>query len=106
MKKSLKINNKEWDYILTEKLAEKMIYISSEDGYTEDLNSIILFFEYIKRNISYNYFVSVINKWDSMSFDGQISLALSIVGEGNASRFLLLSDAISAMRERNVLNED
>lgn len=101
-----------WNSLLDKKLAKAMIHRASlefvqlDGGNTENLISILAFFELIKENVSYKYGTNIAKVWDKLSEGKQVKLAIEIVGEKEASRFLLMMDCLSEQIQRGRKGRD
>lgn len=82
-----------WERVLTEDVLLKMINMLDDE--TEDLESMNKFVEHLSAHVEYAEAIGMALKWKNYSEFNQLDIAISEVGEEDASRFMLLMDYMS-----------
>lgn len=82
-----------WEKILTKETLAKMVLLHPD--VSEDYETMNSFTNFLVNNVDYKAVVVMATQWDSYTDVKQVNLAITIVGEYHASRFILLLDYLN-----------
>lgn len=82
-----------WEKILTEDVLEHIVTFNKEE--TEDMQTMMKFVEFLMAWVDYKVVVMLATQWELKEDVEQAIIAIRLVGEEHASRFIIMLDYLS-----------
>lgn len=106
MNKNISKDSLLWDKILNYTTAiymQKLSALESGDEFSEDLESIGIFFDDLKTKMNYKVVIVIATQWRTFTHVKQANVAMISVGEEHASRFMMMMDYLSYKYQKGEL---